>query len=200
MNDYINGKHFVVNFNKYKGKTVTKKEVAEQGAKDNIELSKKIVQTVFTLRVDKTTTDLLAIESSKLKVLYERVKFPNMFSLISVRLSNYLITASESVRTIVLYIITNIEFGSNVIELGDKFYNITGITYKKFNEGINTLINDEFIIGTTKRHIYVVNHNHIFKGDYDDFVNSYVGLYRKSMRPEVTYDGTKIILPKDYGK
>lgn len=196
----IHFKGFDLNLNKRVGRTITKKEIIERAAEDSIKLSNKIVQTIFSLRTDKTTTNLLDVESSKLKLLYERVKYPNMFAIISVRLSNYLITAKDNVRTIILYIITNIDFGSNIIELGERFYNITGITYKKFNEGIITLSNDEFIIPTNKRHLYVVNHNHIFKGDYDDFVNAYVSLYRDAMRPETTYDNSKIILPKDYGK
>ena len=191
---------FDLNLNKRIGKTISKKEIAETAIENSIKLSNKIVQTIFSLRTDKTTTNLLDVESSKLKLLYERIKYPNMFAIISVRLANYLITAKDNVKTVILYIITNIDFGSNIIELGDRFYNITGMTYKKFNEAINILTGDEFIIPTTKRHFYVVNHNHIFKGDYDDFVNAYIGLYRNAMRPEVTYDNSKIVLPKDYGK
>lgn len=191
---------FVLDLNKRVGKTITKNEIAKQAAEDDLELSNRILQTVFSIRTEETSIDLLSATSDEFEILCKRVRFPNTFSILSKKILNFMCNANDSVKTLICYIAANIEYMSNKIELNEDVINRTTLNYEKLKVAIRVLKENEFIISTTKKGLYVINHNHIFFGDYNKFVKAYIKLYRKSLRPEVTYDGSKIILPKDYGK
>lgn len=191
---------FVLDLNKRVGKTITKNEIAKQAAEDDLELSNRILQTVFSIRTEETSIDLLSATSDEFEILCKRVRFPNTFSILSKKILNFMCNTNDSVKTLICYIAANIEYMSNKIELNEDVINRTTLNYEKLKVAIRVLKENEFIISTTKKGLYVINHNHIFFGDYNKFVKAYIKLYRKSLRPEVTYDGSKIILPKDYGK
>lgn len=191
---------FVLDLNKRVGKTITKNEIAKQAAEDDLELSNRILQTVFSIRTEETSIDLLSATSDEFEILCKKVRFPNTFSILSKKILNFMCNANDSVKTLICYIAANIEYMSNKIELNEDVINRTTLNYEKLKVAIRVLKENEFIISTTKKGLYVINHNHIFFGDYNKFVKAYIKLYRKSLRPEVTYDGSKIILPKDYGK
>ena len=191
---------FVIDLNKRVGKTITKQEIAKQAAEDDIELSNRIVQTIFTLRTEESSIDLLSATSDEFEILCKKIKYPNSFSILSRRILHFMCNTNDATKTLICYIAANIEYMSNKIEITEDILNQTNLTYKKLKVAIRNLRDNEFIISTTKKGLYVVNHNHIFFGDYNKFVRAYIKLYRKSLRPETTYDGSKIILPKDYGK
>lgn len=191
---------FVIDLNKKVGKTITKKEIARQAIEDDINLSNRILQTVFSIRTEETSIDLLSATSDEFEILCRKVKYPNTFSILSKKILNFMCNTNDAVKTLICYIAANIEYMSNKIELNEDIINRTTLTIDKFKTAIRILKENEYIISTTKRGLYVVNHNHIFFGDYNKFIKAYIKLYRKSLRPEVTYDGSKIILPKDYGE
>lgn len=191
---------FVLDLDKRVGKTITKHEIAKQAAKDDLELSNRILQTVFSIRTEETSIDLLSATSDEFEILCRKVKYPNTFSILSKKILNFMCSTNDSVKTLICYIAANIEYMSNKIELNEDIINRTTLNVDKLKVAIRILKENEYIISTTKKGLYVVNHNHIFFGDYNKFIKAYIKLYRKSLRPEVTYDGSKIILPKNYGK
>jgi hypothetical protein len=86
---------------------------------------------------------------------------------------------------IIAYILKNIQLYGNYIEIPEKeFVNWSGISARSFYNAINALLrptlpypcagdNLALLAATTKKSIYVVNHNFIFRGNYDEFVTLY---------------------------
>lgn len=86
---------------------------------------------------------------------------------------------------IIAYILKNIQLYSNYVEISEKeFVNWSGISARSFYNAINALLrpalpypcagdNLALLAATTKKSIYVVNHNFIFRGNYDEFVTLY---------------------------
>lgn len=86
---------------------------------------------------------------------------------------------------IIAYILKNIQLCGNYVEISEKeFVNWSGISTRSFYNAINALLrpavphpcagdNLALLAATTKKSIYVVNHNFIFRGNYDEFVTLY---------------------------
>lgn len=86
---------------------------------------------------------------------------------------------------IIAYIFKNIQLYGNYVEISEKeFVNWSGISARSFYNAINALLrpavpypcagdNLALLAATTKKSIYVVNHNFIFRGNYDEFVTLY---------------------------
>lgn len=86
---------------------------------------------------------------------------------------------------IIAYILKNIQLYGNYVEMSEKeFVNWSGISARSFYNAINALLrpavpypcagdNLALLAATTKKSIYVVNHNFIFRGNYDEFVTLY---------------------------
>lgn len=86
---------------------------------------------------------------------------------------------------IIAYILKNIQLYGNYVEMSEKeFVNWSGISTRSFYNAINALLrpavphpcagdNLALLAATTKKSIYVVNHNFIFRGNYDEFVTLY---------------------------
>lgn len=86
---------------------------------------------------------------------------------------------------IIAYILKNIQLYGNYVEISEKeFVNWSGISARSFYNAINALLrpavphpcagdNLALLAATTKKSIYVVNHNFIFRGNYDEFITLY---------------------------
>ena len=86
---------------------------------------------------------------------------------------------------IIAYILKNIQLYGNYVEISEKeFVNWSEISTRSFYNAINALLrpavphpcagdNLALLAATTKKSIYVVNHNFIFRGNYDEFVTLY---------------------------
>ena len=86
---------------------------------------------------------------------------------------------------IIAYILKNIQLYGNYVEISEKeFVNWSRISARSFYNAINALLrpavpypcagdNLALLAATTKKSIYVVNHNFIFRGNYDEFVTLY---------------------------
>ena len=86
---------------------------------------------------------------------------------------------------VIAYILKNIQLYGNYVEISEKeFVNWSGISARSFYNAINALLrpalpypcagdNLALLAATTKKSIYVVNHNFIFRGNYDEFVTLY---------------------------
>lgn len=92
---------------------------------------------------------------------------------------------SAYANLVIAYILKNIQSYGNYVEISEKeFVNWSGISARSFYNAINALLrpalpypcagdNLAFLAATTKKSIYVVNHNFIFRGNYDEFVTLY---------------------------
>ena len=92
---------------------------------------------------------------------------------------------SNYIGLIIGYILKHIQLYGNYVEISEKeFVNWSGISARSFYNAINALLrpavpypcagdNLALLAATTKKSIYVVNHNFIFRGNYDEFVTLY---------------------------
>lgn len=92
---------------------------------------------------------------------------------------------SAYANLVIAYILKNIQLYGNFVEIPEKeFVNWSGISARSFYNAINALLrpalpypcagdNLALLAATTKKSIYVVNHNFIFRGNYDEFVTLY---------------------------
>lgn len=92
---------------------------------------------------------------------------------------------SAYANLVIAYILKNIQLYGNYVEISEKeFVNWSGISARSFYNAINALLrpalpypcagdNLALLAATTKKSIYVINHNFIFRGNYDEFVTLY---------------------------
>ena len=92
---------------------------------------------------------------------------------------------SAYANLVIAYILKNIQLYGNYVEISEKeFVNWSGMSARSFYNAINALLrpalpypcagdNLALLAATTKKSIYVVNHNFIFRGNYDEFVTLY---------------------------
>lgn len=92
---------------------------------------------------------------------------------------------SAYANLVIAYILKNIQLYGNYVEISEKeFVNWSGISARSFYNAINALLrpalpypcagdNLALLAATTKKSIYVVNHNFIFRGNYDEFITLY---------------------------
>lgn len=92
---------------------------------------------------------------------------------------------SAYANLVIAYILKNIQLYGNYVKIQEKeFVNWSGISARSFYNAINALLrpalpypcagdNLALLAATTKKSIYVVNHNFIFRGNYDEFVTLY---------------------------
>lgn len=92
---------------------------------------------------------------------------------------------SAYANLVIAYILKNIQLYGNYVEISEKeFVNWSGISARSFYNAINALLrpalpypcagdNLALLAATTRKSIYVVNHNFIFRGNYDEFVTLY---------------------------
>jgi hypothetical protein len=97
----------------------------------------------------------------------------------------YWLNKSTYAGFIIGYILKHIQLYGNFVEIPEKeFVNWSGISARSFYNAINALLrpalpypcagdNLALLAATTKKSIYVVNHNFIFRGNYDEFVTLY---------------------------
>lgn len=76
------------------------------------------------------------------------------------------------------YICRNLAYMSNVIEFTEsaitEYY---GISTHTFYKALQTLYTANVIKPTTRKSVYIVNHNYIFRGNYTEFIQLYKEMY-----------------------
>lgn len=97
----------------------------------------------------------------------------------------YWLNKSTYAGLIIGYILKHIQLYGNFVEIPEKeFVAWAGCHRQRFYEALNALLrpalpypcagdNLALLAATTKKSIYVVNHNFIFRGNYDEFVTLY---------------------------
>lgn len=83
----------------------------------------------------------------------------------------------KGANTIFIHICKNIDFNSNVIKFTEKdIIDEYSISVETFYNGLNVLYNFDVIKATTRKSVYVINHNIIFKGSIGDFIKEFYNL------------------------
>lgn len=135
----------------------------------------------ITLKLDNSNREKEFISTSK------QVKLGNYCICMQSIVDNavYWGNKSQYALFIIMYIIGHIKLYGNTIELKEQdFINWCGCTRKSFYNGLNALLrpavphpcaadNMSLLAATTRKSIYVVNHNFIFRGNYDEFITLY---------------------------
>lgn len=91
------------------------------------------------------------------------------------------------------YICRNLAYMSNVIEFTEsaitEYY---GISTHTFYKALQTLYTANVIKPTTRKSVYIVNHNYIFRGNYTEFIQLYKEMH--SDKDVIVNEGGKIVL------
>lgn len=98
----------------------------------------------------------------------------------------------SATKTLLFYIMTNIKYYSNYIVISypnDELLRSI-ISRSCLFTAINKLIKENVLMNTTKKGLYIVNHNYIFKGDIIKFIEVYVAKYPNG----ITFSNNKIVI------
>lgn len=172
---------------RYNFETKATKEYAAKLSKYAEEDAYKVAPTPFSFDYELEEVDVIKELVSRYKLnLVEEVIKGRKFSCIGEALD--LITPILHRETLLLsaYIRINIKYNSNYIELTEKnLISFMGLQRDKVYDAINEAIKYKIIAKTTRKSIYVVNHNMIFKGKFKEFYNTYIGKYGKPCNLDV---------------
>lgn len=162
--------------------------IAEKGKEklDNIVNSPFPIDPEY---VDKTIT--LSLNDTKRKEIFTSTSK-------KIKLGNYCVTMQDLAKVaplwlskspyamyLIMYIIGNLKLYSNQIEITHKdFCNYANCSQDSFTRALKAVMrpntnypcagdNLALLAATTRKSIYVVNHNFIFRGNYDEFVTLY---------------------------
>lgn len=136
-------------FNTKLSKLIARRKVIETRKRLN-----KIVQSPFEI-------------NNTLKTVYQNNVVDNN--------KKYIITRQDYCRN---FATINIDFNSNVIKFTEKdIIDEYSISVETFYNGLNVLYNFDVIKATTRKSVYVINHNIIFKGSIGDFIKEYNKYY-----------------------
>lgn len=159
----------------YKFETKATKEFAAKVAKQAEKEAINIMPTSFPLDYEIESKELFneLVRSYQVNLTIDVVKgfnftmAGNIFDLIAPKLRRETFLLASYIRLNILY-------NSNFIEITEKDYmGYTGLSRDKFYDAINDAINNKIISKTTRKSIYIVNHNMIFKGRIKDFITAY---------------------------
>ena len=136
-------------FNTKLSKLIARRKVIETRKRLN-----KIVQSPFEI-------------NNTLKTVYQNNVVDNN--------KKYIITRQDYCRN---FVTINIDFNSNVIKFTEKdIIDEYIISVETFYNGLNVLYNFNVIKATTRKSVYIINHNIIFKGSIGDFIKEYNKYY-----------------------
>lgn len=170
------------------GKKETKRCLAKIDAKLEKAI-KQIAPSPFPIDARKTTKKItVTVDENGKETIAESVKeqiIMGKFCIVLDRfdeLSSIWYKASKSALLVASYIRHKMLIGSNLVELTEKeFCQFAGVSRTLFYDGISVLLRPNtpnhvagdslaLLSATTKKSVYVVNHNLLFKGNYDEFI------------------------------
>ena len=160
---------------RYNFETKATKEYVDKVAKHVEEDAVKIMPTKFSLDVEVEEKEILNniinnYQISINKSCAKGIKYciaGEIFDLISPILSRPTLLLASFIRI-------NIIYNSNYVEIRENDYiAFSGLKRSCFYEAIDEAIRNNIISRTTRKSIYVVNHNIIFKGKLEKFIEIY---------------------------
>ncbi len=160
---------------KYSFETKANKAYAEQVSKIAEEDASKIVPTNFSLDIEIEEKEILNTIANNYQLSLNKTCAKGIKYCITGELFNIIAPLLRR-ETLLLasYIRINIIYNGNYVEITEKdFIGFTGLQRDCFYNAINDAINNKLIARTTRKSIYVVNHNMIFKGNLGEFIAKY---------------------------
>lgn len=156
------------------------KPIINKNIEDTKIILAKIVPSPFFIERELKDSNIVKSEASRIRVVqsfYERYGYAQM----SIDLLNYMIYCnSNKLMNLISLIAIKLNFNSNKIVLKGSSEDIKRIISDEsnFHKYIIELEKQNIIRRTTKKNVYVVNHEMIFKGSYSDFIETYLNTYK----------------------
>lgn len=170
----------------YSFETKALKEYGNKFAKKAERAAKDIIPTPFPMEYEYAEKDVYQqLDELNIEAHFRKTNIKNKFSIITELYSTLLPTWNWSAALIAGYIIKHLYYNSNIIRITEEdFKSYSGMSGRSFYEGLNSILRPEcpticagdsikLLARTTKKSVYVVNHNIIFKGRLDRFVEMY---------------------------
>lgn len=155
--------------------TKANKTYANKVAKRAEEDAAKIMPTNFSLDIEVEEKEILNTIANNYQLALTKsctkgIKYSiagEIFDLIAPLLSRATLLLASYIRI-------NIIYDGNYVEISEKDYiGFSGLKRNCFYEAIDEAIKNKIIARTTRKSIYIVNHNMIFKGNVGEFVAKY---------------------------
>lgn len=156
-----------------------KKLFKDKAEKAFIDKAQIIAPTIFDIPVsEKEVVYNTELQNSSVISVVDKTYTSSPFVRVSDRIYFNLYNLNASDIRLVLYIIGLLKFNSNIIEIDKlKASRAIGITEATLKNTIANVIKANILVATDEDNIFVINHNIIFKGDYNEFIKNYIGLY-----------------------
>lgn len=138
----------------------------------------KIVQSPFEINNTLKTVYQNNVVDNNKKYIITRQDYCRNFVTINIDFISNMKYFDKGANTIFIHICKNIDFNSNVIKFTEKdIIDEYSISVETFYNGLNILYNFDVIKATTRKSVYIINHNIIFKGSIGDFIKEYNKYY-----------------------
>jgi hypothetical protein len=158
--------------------TKLNKLIARRNAMETRKRLNKIVQSPFEINNTLKTVYQNNIIDNNKKYIITRQDYNRKFVTINIDFISNMKYFDKGANIIFIHICKNIDFNSNIIKFTEKdIINKYDISVETFYNGLNVLYNFDVIKVTTRKSIYIVNHNIIFKGSIGDFIKEYNKYY-----------------------
>lgn len=159
-------------FNTKLSKLIARRKVIETRKRLN-----KIVQSPFEINNTLKTVYQNNVVDNNKKYIITRQDYCRNFVTINIDFISNMKYFDKGANTIFIHICKNIDFNSNVIKFTEKdIIDEYSISVETFYNGLNVLYNFDVIKATTRKSVYVINHNIIFKGSIGDFIKEFYNL------------------------
>ncbi|UVM90256.1 MAG: RNA polymerase [Bacteriophage sp.] len=156
-------------FNTKLSKLIARRKVIETRKRLN-----KIVQSPFEINNTLKTVYQNNVVDNNKKYIITRQDYCRNFVTINIDFISNMKYFDKGANTIFIHICKNIDFNSNVIKFTEKdIIDEYSISVETFYNGLNILYNFDVIKATTRKSVYIINHNIIFKGSIGDFIKEY---------------------------
>lgn len=155
-------------FNTKLSKLIARRKVIETRKRLN-----KIVQSPFEINNTLKTVYQNNVVDNNKKYIITRQDYCRNFVTINIDFISNMKYFDKGANTIFIHICKNIDFNSNVIKFTEKdIIDEYSINVETFYNGLNVLYNFDVIKATTRKSVYIINHNiivnSIFYNDCED--------------------------------
>lgn len=156
------------------------KPILNKKIEDTKKILAEIVPSPFFIERELRDSNIVESEVARIRVVqsfYERRGYTQM----STDLLTYMTYCnSNKLMNLISLIAIKLNFNSNKIVLKGSSEDIKNIISDESNlhKYIIELEKQNIIRRTTKKNVYVINHEMIFKGSYSDFIKTYLDTYK----------------------
>ena len=173
------------------------KRVRESVTEKAIKIIENIGPTIFDTDIkfeDKHITSLFSIINTNYHISKTTI-VGKQYVMLGDELFHHKHLLSRNAQILIDYICINIGWCSNAIIFKENdIMNFHSMGRNEYYNALDELININLIRKTTRKSVYIINHNYIFRGSLSDFVQLYMIAYPNPAK--VNAEG-KIIIEED---